>query len=178
MSLAAIILVGGASRRMGADKALLDWGGVRAVDRVAQLARDAGAEWVMTAGGDYGLPFVLDAEPLAGPVGGVLAAAAKLREAGANRCLLLAVDAPTITRRDLLPLLRAPAPGAVYAGYPLPAMISLAALPLDAEPAWPLRRLVERAGLAVLDCPPARARRLRGANTAEERAALLAPRQS
>jgi molybdopterin-guanine dinucleotide biosynthesis protein A len=34
----AIILTGGASRRMGADKAALEWDGRRAIDRVAALA--------------------------------------------------------------------------------------------------------------------------------------------
>jgi molybdopterin-guanine dinucleotide biosynthesis protein A len=37
-TLGAIILCGGGSRRMGRDKALLDWGGERAIDRVAALA--------------------------------------------------------------------------------------------------------------------------------------------
>jgi molybdopterin-guanine dinucleotide biosynthesis protein A len=37
----AVILAGGASSQMGADKALLDWGGARAVDLVAGLAQGA-----------------------------------------------------------------------------------------------------------------------------------------
>jgi molybdenum cofactor guanylyltransferase len=174
MELAAVILVGGSSSRMGANKAVLDWGGRRAVDLVAALARQAGAEFVVTAGGDYGLPFVEDAAPHSGPVGGVLAAAARLRAQGIERCLLLAVDAPTITPDDLSPLLEAPRPGATYQGFPIPAVLDLAALPVDARADWPLGRLVERAGLAVLDCPPERAGRIRGANTTEERAALMA----
>ncbi|MBS0408618.1 MAG: NTP transferase domain-containing protein [Proteobacteria bacterium] len=174
MGFGAIILVGGASSRMGADKAALDWGGRRAVDRVADLAREAGAGLVLTAGGDYGLPFVPDPSPQAGPVAGIMAAAPVFRDAGLDRALVLAVDAPTLGRADVAPLLDVPGAGAAYEGFPLPAVISMALLPDDADPDWPLRRLVERARLATLPCPPGLAGRLRGANTPEEREALLA----
>jgi molybdopterin-guanine dinucleotide biosynthesis protein A len=168
-----LILTGGGSRRMGRDKAALDWGGVRAVDRLDALARALGAERVLTVGADLGLPFVPDPEPGAGPVGGVLAGAAALRAAGLARALILAVDAPTITADDLAPLLAAPAPGAAFEGLPLPMVLDLSALPNDAQAGWPLRRLVERAGLAVVAVPAEAEARLRGANTPEERAGLL-----
>lgn len=168
----AIILTGGASRRMGADKASLDWDGRRAVDRVAALATAAGAARVLTAGRDHGLEHVDDPAPGAGPVGGVLAGARALAAHGLTRALVLAVDAPTVTVEDLASLLAAVEPGAVYEGLPVPMMLSLAALPADAEPGWPLRRLVERAGLATLACDDAVRARLRGANTPEEREQL------
>ena len=168
----AIILTGGGSLRMGADKALLDWDGQRAVDRVAALAAAVGAVRVLTAGRDHGLEHVEDPEPGAGPVGGVLAGAAVLVGAGLTRMLVLAVDAPTVTVDDLAPLLTAVEPGAVYDGLPVPMVVTLAALPGEAEAGWPLRRLVERAGLVALACDEALRARLRGANTPEERAAL------
>ena len=168
----AIILTGGASRRMGADKALLAWDGQRAVDRVAGLAGAAGAVRVITVGRDHGLEHVEDPEPGAGPVGGVVAGAKALAAGGLSRVLVLAVDAPTATVEDLTPLLTAPAPGAFYEGLPVPMMLTIAALPGDAEAGWPLRRLVEQAGLAMLDCDEAMRVRLRGANTPEERARL------
>lgn len=166
-SLGAIILCGGASRRMGRDKALLDWGGVRAVDRVAALARTVGATALVTAGADLGLPWVPDDETAAGPVGGVLAGA---RALGTERLLVLAVDAPTMTAEDLAPLLAA---GGFYEGLPIPMVVETRALPADAEAGWPLRRLVERAGLAALPVPEGAMARLRGANTPEERKDLL-----
>lgn len=166
----AIILTGGASKRMGVDKAAQDWGGVRAVDRVEGLARQAGAGMVVKAGGEHGLP---DPEPYAGPVAGVLVGAAALREAGFARALVLAVDAPTLRAEDLAPLL-AEARGAFYGGFPLPMVLVLDAVPPEAEPDWPLRRLAEWMGLAPLDCPPDVAVRVRGANTPQEREALLA----
>lgn len=174
----AIILTGGASRRMGVDKALLDWDGQRAVDRVAALATAAGAARVLTAGRAFGLEHVEDPEPGAGPVAGVLGGARVLAAHGLARALILAVDAPTLTVEDLAPLLAAPGPGAFYDGLPVPMTLDLAALPADAETSWPLRRLVERAGLAALPCDEAARPRLRGANTPEERARLADPKAS
>ena len=165
-SLGAIILCGGGSRRMGRDKAVLEWDGRRAVDRVADLARDVGARALVTAGADLGLPWVPDDEAGAGPVGGVLAGA---RALGTARLLVLAVDAPTVTAEDLAPLLER---GGFYEGLPVPMVIEAAALPVDAEAGWPLRRLVERAGLATLPVPEGALARLRGANTPEEVEAL------
>jgi molybdopterin-guanine dinucleotide biosynthesis protein A len=173
LTIAAVILVGGASSRMGQDKAAQDWGRRRAVDRVADLAWEAGVNLVMTAGGDYGLPFVRDPQPQAGPVAGVLAALPDLRAAAVGRILLLAVDAPTLKTSDLAPLLEAAEPGAAFEGFPLPAVLNLAAIPRDAEPTWALRRLIERSGAAILPCSADLARRIRGANTPQERADLL-----
>lgn len=168
-----LILTGGGSRRMGRDKASLDWDGVRAVDRVAALARGLGAGAVLTVGADLGLPFVPDTQPGAGPVGGVLAGVAALKRLGLDRALVLAVDAPTVTTADLAPLLKAPAPGAAYEGLPLPMALAFSHLPEDAQAGWPLRRLVERAGLLAVNLPAGAEARLRGANTPEEHSQLL-----
>ena len=84
--------------------------------------------------------------------------------------VVLAVDAPTIRPGDLAPLL---ASGGCYEGLPVPMALDAAALPPDAEAGWPLRRLVERAGLRALPVPEGALLRLRGANTPEERDGLL-----
>lgn len=173
--LGAIILTGGGSRRMGLDKASLDWAGERAVDRVAALARAAGAELVVTAGtAAYGFDHAVDETPGGGPTGGVIAGARALAEAGCERALVLAVDAPTIEPADLHPLLSAAGPGAAYETLHLPLVFQLAALPGDAKADWPLGRLTERIGAVRLALPPAAQPRLRGANSPEEREALLA----
>jgi molybdopterin-guanine dinucleotide biosynthesis protein A len=158
---------------MGEDKAQLDWGGRRAVDLAADLASAAGARVILTAGGDYGLPFVEDPVKGAGPAGGVIAGGARLVAEGLTHALILAVDAPGLELADLAPLLAAPDPGAAFTGFPAPAVIALGALPADASPDWPLRRLAERAGLTWLPPPPQAELRLRGANTPGERAVLL-----
>jgi molybdopterin-guanine dinucleotide biosynthesis protein A len=173
--LAAVILTGGASRRMGQSKATGMWGEVRAVDRLSNLARAIGAKAVVTAGGpDLGLPHAPDPVPLSGPVAGVRAFAALRGSGDAERWLILAVDAPTIRPEDLVPLLAMPSPGACYESLPLPMVLWASAMPADAEDGWPLWRLVERAGLARLAPNPGRLAHLRGANTPAERAALLA----
>ncbi|WP_304175992.1 molybdenum cofactor guanylyltransferase [Phenylobacterium aquaticum] len=168
-----MILTGGASRRMGTDKAAQLWGGRRAVDRLADLSRTLGAISIVSAGdGDYGLPRAPDPAPQSGPVAGVLAGAAALGP-DIDRVLVLAVDAPTLRASDLGPLLAAAGPGANYEGLPLPMVLAPAALPAEAENDWPLRRLVERAGLSQIPVGPEAQARIRGANTPEERDHLL-----
>jgi molybdopterin-guanine dinucleotide biosynthesis protein A len=100
-----------------------------------------------------------------------LAAAERLAAEGCDRALILAVDAPTLTPDDLAPLLE-PLGGGYYEAYPLPMVLPLAAIDGAAKTDWPLRRLVERAGLKPFQPTAEIALRLRGANTPDERAAL------
>lgn len=174
MTLGAIILTGGASSRMGADKAEAQWLGVRAVDRVAAIAADCGADPAITVGArDYGLTFIADDEVGGGPVGGVIAGVRALGVLGCTRALILAVDAPTLWAADLALLLEAPEPGAAFIGLHLPMVLSLAAMPDDALVSWPLARLADRAGVHRYACPQDSLARVRGANTPAERDALL-----
>lgn len=175
MDLTAIILVGGGSTRMGADKAALIWNGRRAVDRIADVARRAGAEQVLTAGdGDYGLGRIDDPGPDGGPVAGIVAGVAAARAVRSDRVLVLAVDAPTATLGDLRPLLASSPPGAAYEGLNLPLVMDVASAPPDAGPGWAVARFIQVAGLSRIICPPEAAARLRGANTPAERDRLLA----
>ena len=168
-----LILTGGASSRMGRDKAALDVGGVRAVDRLARLAVELGAATVLTVGGQgYGHPHLEDAVPLGGPVGGVAAGVGALAQAGCSTVLVLAVDAPTLRPEDIAPLF-GPAQGAAFAGQPLPFVAPLTRFPEGVRPDWPVARLLEAWSLARLPVPLDAASRLRGANTPREYDALV-----
>lgn len=74
------VLCGGASRRMGCDKALLEVDGVAMARRVADALAAAGAGRVVAVGGDaagltaLGLDHVPDRWPGEGPLGGVVTA--------------------------------------------------------------------------------------------------------
>lgn len=74
------VLCGGASRRMGTDKALLLVEGVAMARRVADALRAGGCEQVVAIGGDterlaaLGLDVVPDETPGEGPLGGILTA--------------------------------------------------------------------------------------------------------
>jgi len=85
---------------------------------------------------------------------------------------VLAVDAPTLCPADLIPLLQS-STGACFDGLPLPLVAPLTRLVEAAPHDWPLKRLVERAGLDRLPPPPAALLRLRGANTPSERLGLI-----
>ena len=174
--LGALILAGGASRRMTRDKALELWDGERAVDRVWKLALRVGADRVLVVGRDYGLPFVLDPDKAAGPAGGLIAGAAELVSRGVTRLLVLAVDAPTVRVEDLCEPIGSSPPGAAYEGLHLPMVIDVSALPKVAD-GWPLARLAEVAGLARPACSPETHRRLKGANTPAEKSMLEADRR-
>ncbi len=81
---AGAVLCGGASRRMGSDKALLVVDGRPMAVRVADALATAGARPVRAVGGDpdalaaVGLEVVPDLDPGEGPLGGIVTALAAL----------------------------------------------------------------------------------------------------
>lgn len=101
---AGAVLCGGASRRMGTDKALLDVGGVPMAARVAGALASAGCDPVRFVGGDaarlttLGRLVVADAWPGEGPVGGIRTALDALdgSDVVVAACDLVALDAGTV----------------------------------------------------------------------------------
>ena len=93
------VLAGGASSRMGTDKALLDVGGRPLVAAAAAALAGAGASDVLVIGGDQsavgalGLDARPDDHPGEGPLGGILTA---LRLARGATVMVLACDMPAI----------------------------------------------------------------------------------
>ena len=89
------VLAGGASTRMGSDKALIEVDGVAMVSIAVAALRDAGAADVVVVGGDQeaiealGHRWVPDLHPGEGPLGGVITA---LTAASAEVVAVLACD--------------------------------------------------------------------------------------
>ena len=89
------VLAGGASRRMGTDKAFIEIGGTTLLQGAASALQDAGATSVIVVGGDaervrrLGLRHIADAWPSAGPLGGIITA---LRNTSAETVAVLACD--------------------------------------------------------------------------------------
>lgn len=100
---AGAVLTGGASRRMGADKAFVEVGGTSLVRRVAAALAAGGCRPVFAVGGDLvrlraaGLEAVRDGWPGEGPLGGIVTA---VRHAGVPTVVvatdLVDLDAPTV----------------------------------------------------------------------------------
>lgn len=98
------ILAGGESRRMGADKAVLEIEGMTLLERAARTALDAGLPTLVVGRpcpDDWPLPevdFILDASRNCGPLGGLQTA---LHHA-IGSVLALACDMPRLTADALL----------------------------------------------------------------------------
>lgn len=121
------VLCGGASRRMGRDKALLPIDGVAMAARVAAALREGGCDEVVAIGGDaiglaqLGLTFVADEFPGEGPLGGVITALAA--HAGAAAVVVVACDLPALrpaTVRALVAALPGHDVAVATAGRPQP----------------------------------------------------------
>jgi molybdenum cofactor guanylyltransferase len=100
MNLAAVILAGGESRRMGRDKAWLPFGGRPLIVHALATVRDAGIKEVFVSGRvgtDYSelkCPVLYDRQTGCGPLGGIERA---LDAATAPLLLALAVDLPRMS---------------------------------------------------------------------------------
>lgn len=89
------VLAGGASKRMGTDKAFIEINGVTLLARVATALFTAGASSVVVVGGDaqrtrsLGLAHIEDTWPRQGPLGGIITA---LRNTPAETVAVLSCD--------------------------------------------------------------------------------------
>jgi len=101
---AGAVLAGGLSRRMGRDKAALDWRGRTLVEHQAATLRAAGCDPVVQIGGTEraGLAALPDRFPGQGPLGGVLTA---LQTASANWIAVVACDVPLLRAATVIRLI-------------------------------------------------------------------------
>jgi molybdopterin-guanine dinucleotide biosynthesis protein A len=96
----AVILAGGQSHRMGADKAFLQLGGQPLIARALKAVRDAGIEEVFISGrhgtdySSFDCQVLLDRESGSGPLAGIESG---LAAATGPHVLILAVDLPKMT---------------------------------------------------------------------------------
>ncbi|MET0910653.1 MAG: NTP transferase domain-containing protein [Ilumatobacteraceae bacterium] len=173
---AGAVLCGGASRRMGTDKAFVEVDGIAMAERVATALEAAGCVPVVFVGGDsallarFGRPVHEDRWPGEGPAGGVLTALLELDD----DVVVAACDLALLSERSVLRLVheaaRAPAADVVVAStdrlQPGLALWRRAARPqVDAQ--WTagtraLHRLVEALTSVTVRVDPAE---LRNVNT-------------
>lgn len=94
MILDGVVLAGGLSRRMGRDKATLEWGGSRLVDHAVGCLAELGGTVVVASGdrtiADLRVAQVPDRRPSAGPLAGLEAG---LSAVNTELVAVLAVDA-------------------------------------------------------------------------------------
>ena len=92
-SLGGVLLTGGASRRLGVDKAALRVGDENLAARAARVLRDVCAAVIEVGSGASGLPHVWEEPRGAGPLSALCAGADAL---ATDAVLLLAVDLPRV----------------------------------------------------------------------------------
>jgi molybdopterin-guanine dinucleotide biosynthesis protein A len=107
MQSSGFVLAGGASKRMGRDKALLPYGGTTLVEHVAKTVREAAGSVALIGHpdrlGHLGLPVFPDELPDCGPASGIYTA---LRVTETDWNLVVACDMPAVTADILRELFR------------------------------------------------------------------------
>lgn len=109
-----VVLAGGASRRMGSDKANLLWRGIPMHAHLCELLERAGATRVLVSGRRELKGGVADAQAHRGPLCG-LAAVFSMLPICPSWLLVLAIDMPRLRPETLWAL--APGPGYDYRSY-------------------------------------------------------------
>ena len=156
-ALTGVVLVGGASTRFGAPKALADIDGETFVDRARRVLGEACDE-VLVVGKPGELPFSVidDASEVRAPIAGVVAG---LRAAAHDVVVFLPVDCPRVTAEVVRALGAACRDAAVPRSGPLPGAWAKSALPVLerrlANGPLALYRAYEELDVAELDLDPA-----------------------
>ena len=118
--IAGVVLAGGRSRRMGQNKALLQYRHRPLLDHMIDIVKQCGIDRVYISGQQDGYACIEDDSPFAGPAMAIQNVIAKLDTY--DRFLFVPVDMPHLTAEVLTPLLNKKA-SVCYDGWPLPCVI-------------------------------------------------------
>ncbi|MFZ5756538.1 MAG: molybdenum cofactor guanylyltransferase [Pseudomonadota bacterium] len=173
----ALLLAGGASARMGRDKATLEFRDRPLWQHMAQTLQEAGCRDVMISGDPDRIPAAFpDSVPGLGPLAGLATALA--RTGDGHRLLVVPVDLPLFDAVTARLLLAAPPAGAVsFHGHALPALLrvdvtlrtALAALLADPDPRMhAVHRLLARLETREIALPVTHEAALTNTNSPEE----------
>lgn len=170
-----VVLAGGQSRRMGQDKALLDWQGRSLIDHAQRRFADAGIAESVVSGDRPDHGGIADRHRGEGPLAGVLAVA---HAHPGRRLLVVPVDMPRLPAAWLAQLAAAsPSARALhFDGHPLPLRIDATGALRDQlagwldDPAGPraLKHLLRALDAGTIAAPPASAHELDNANTPDD----------
>jgi molybdopterin-guanine dinucleotide biosynthesis protein A len=158
--LTGVLLLGGASRRFGAPKALAQLDGETLAERAWRVLGEVCDERLAVgkARDELTLPFRVldDATPVRAPMAGVVAG---LRAASNELCVVLPVDCPSVSGPTLLRLAAEAADAAVPQTGPLPGAYRRSALPaLErslAREEYSLRDALRSLDVTVVELDPA-----------------------
>ncbi|MCB9254160.1 MAG: molybdenum cofactor guanylyltransferase [Bdellovibrionaceae bacterium] len=178
LSITAVILAGGRSRRMGTSKALLSIGGLRMIERTRQVLHELKpfVQRVVVSGEVPGVEFIPDLKPFQGPVGGVASTARECLSDSCEGLLVVPVDLPLLTADSLRPLVtyfNGHKPNAVcFEGNWLPAIFRLNEdLIFRCGQNESIHGLLKSLGFVTM-APPSDVRSLANANTPHDWAEL------
>ncbi len=177
-ALAAVILTGGQSTRMGQDKARLPLHGKRLIDVIAVQASEAGINALYVSGEMEDYTYITDLIPQCGPVGGICSSVLAL-ENQYKRVLFIPVDLPKLKPELLHLLINQPHEFACYpVDHPLPCILPLNAKTYDhartclqtlaAGQKISVRGFLNELGAVTVNIPPALQNTLTNTNTPQQ----------
>lgn len=176
-----VVLAGGRSRRMGRDKALLEWQGTPLIEHALRRFHEAGIVHTVVSGERPAQAGIPDHHPGAGPLAGLHAVA---RAYPGARLLLVPVDMPRLPGIWLAELASAVPEAAAlhFENHPLPARIDATPELLQCLAAWlddpqaprSLKRLLRQLGASAIAAPERSSAAFDNANTPEDWARINA----
>jgi molybdopterin-guanine dinucleotide biosynthesis protein A len=148
--LTGILLVGGASRRFGSAKALVQFDGETLAERAWRILGEACDERIAVGKGDEELPFpvLADGVEQRAAIHGLVAG---LRAAPTDVCVVLPVDTPNMTAAALRALAGACLDAAVSQTGPLPGAYRKTALPALTSGELSIRQAISGLDVAVVE---------------------------
>ena len=161
-----IVLSGGKSSRMGADKAALEIDGRTLLDAAQALLAECGCDPVLVSGRPDLANGFADSHPGGGPAHAILDAA----DAMPGHCrglLFLPVDMPALTPADLDPLMSGDARAAHWEGFQLPLFLRADFARPDRSETWSIRKLIGGQSARIHAVPETQADRFENLNTPE-----------